>query len=81
MCVPLLTTAVTSVDVWCRYAELLWNAVLTFAPALLSVLFLATPIFATRQLTTMGVLLMVGLAIYSILFAINSSIHSYLVVK
>lgn len=65
----------------CRYVELLWNGLLCVAPAFLAVMFLCTPIFVERQLQAMAGVLLPGLLLYCVLFAVNSSVHSFLIVK
>jgi hypothetical protein len=65
----------------CRYVELLWNGLLVLAPTYLAVMFLGTPIFITHQLPAMTGVLVSGLLLYCVLFAINSSVHSFLIVK
>jgi hypothetical protein len=61
--------------------ELLWNGLLCIAPAFLAVMLLGTPIFLERQLTAMAAVLLPGLLLYCVLFAVNSSVHSFLIVK
>eukprot|EP00882_Tetradesmus_deserticola_P010869 GHRQ01011488.1.p1 GENE.GHRQ01011488.1~~GHRQ01011488.1.p1 ORF type:complete len:366 (+),score=173.70 GHRQ01011488.1:27-1100(+) len=64
-----------------KYVELLWNGLLCFAPAYMAVMLLGTPIFINRQLPAMAGVLLSGLLLYCVLFAVNSSVHSYLIVK
>ncbi|WIA38671.1 hypothetical protein OEZ86_001977 [Tetradesmus obliquus] len=64
-----------------KYVELLWNGLLCVAPAFLAVMFLCTPIFVERQLQAMAGVLLPGLLLYCVLFAVNSSVHSFLIVK
>jgi hypothetical protein len=61
--------------------ELLWNGLLCVAPAFLAVMLLSTPIFIDRQLQAMAGVLLPGLLFYCVLFAVNSSVHSFLIVK
>lgn len=67
--------------VLCRYVELLWNGLLILAPTYLAVVVLGTPIYITRQLPAMTGTLISGLLLYCVLFAVNSSVHSFLIVK
>jgi hypothetical protein len=66
---------------WLRYVELLWNGLLVLAPTYLAAMFLGTPIFITHQLPAMTGVLISGLLLYCVLFAVNSSVHSFLIVK
>jgi cell shape-determining protein MreD len=59
----------------------LWNGLLVLAPAWLAVMLLATPVFSGRQLPAMTGTLLGGLLLYCVLFAVNSSVHSFLIVK
>lgn len=65
----------------CRYVELLWNGLLVLAPTYLAVMLLGTPIFKSHALPAMTGVMMSGLLFYCVLFAVNSSIHSFLIVK
>lgn len=65
----------------CRHVELLWNGLLVLAPTYLAVMLLGTPIFTTHQLPAMTGTLISGLLLYCVLFAVNSSVHSFLIVK
>jgi hypothetical protein len=65
----------------CRYVELLWNGLLVLAPTYLAVMFLGTSIFIMHQLPAMTAVLVSGLMLYCVLLAINSSVHSFLIVK
>jgi hypothetical protein len=51
------------------------------APAFLAVMLLSTPIFVERQLQAMAGVLLPGLLLYCVLFAVNSSVHSFLIIK
>jgi hypothetical protein len=61
--------------------ELLWNAMLSIVPGVLAVLLLGTPIFSTHQVPAMTGVLVGGVLAYCLLFAVNSSVHSFLIVK
>lgn len=65
----------------CRYVQLLWNALLTLAPAFLALMLLVSPIFITHQLPAMTGVMIAGLLTYCVVFAVNSSVHSFLIVK
>lgn len=64
-----------------KYVELLWNALLALAPAFLAAMLLASPVFFSRDLPAMTGVMIAGLLVYCVLFAINSSVHSFLIVK
>jgi hypothetical protein len=77
------TLLIQDVPVAClhRYVELLWNGLLVLAPTYLAIMLLGTPIFITHQLPAMTGVLISGLLVYCVLFAVNSSVHSFLIVK
>lgn len=64
-----------------KYVELLWNGVLIICPTILAALVLGSNIFTTHMLPGMIAVLVVGLAGYCFVFAVNSSVHSYLIVR
>eukprot|EP00879_Flechtneria_rotunda_P003158 GHRR01003380.1.p1 GENE.GHRR01003380.1~~GHRR01003380.1.p1 ORF type:complete len:394 (+),score=103.63 GHRR01003380.1:590-1771(+) len=64
-----------------KYVELLWNGLLSLAPAFLALMLLASRIFTQHNLPAMIGAMVSGLIAYCLLFAINSSIHSYLIVR
>jgi hypothetical protein len=59
----------------------LWNGLLVLAPTYLAIMLLGTPIFINHQLPAMTGVLISGLLVYCVLFAVNSSVHSFLIVK
>jgi membrane protein implicated in regulation of membrane protease activity len=67
--------------VHCRYVELLWNGLLCLAPAFMALMLLASPVFIQHNMPAMVGVMVAGLIAYCLLFAINSSIHSYLIVR
>ncbi|GBF99579.1 hypothetical protein Rsub_12204 [Raphidocelis subcapitata] len=65
-----------------KYAAVLWSALLTAVPAVLGGIILGTPIFRRRSyLPAMTGTLMGGIFAFCVVFAVNSSIHSYLIVR
>jgi hypothetical protein len=60
---------------------LLWNALLVVAPAFLAVMLLGSPVFTSHQLPAMTGVMVAALLVYCVLFAVNSSVHSFLIVK
>jgi hypothetical protein len=64
-----------------KYVELLWNGVLIICPTILAALVLGSNIFTAHMLPGMIAVLVVGLAGYCFVFAVNSSVHSYLIVR
>lgn len=59
----------------------MWNGLLVLAPTYLAIMLLGTPIFINHQLPAMTGVLISGLLVYCVLFAVNSSVHSFLIVK
>jgi hypothetical protein len=64
-----------------KYVELLWNAVLAVVPAVLAAIILGSPLFVQHLLGAMVGVMVSGLAAYCFVFAVNSSVHSYLIVR
>ena len=64
-----------------KYVELLWNGVLITCPTLLAAIILGSDVFTGHELSGMIAVLVVGLAFYCFVFAVNSSVHSYLIVR
>jgi len=64
-----------------KLVQVLWNGVLTCVAAGLAVSFLATDVFTGHHLSQMVTVLVLGLATFCVVFAVNSSIHSYLIVR
>ena len=64
-----------------KLVQVLWNGTLTLVAAGLAVAFLGTPVFVGHHPTSMVIVLVIGLAVFCVVFAINSSIHSYLIVR
>jgi hypothetical protein len=64
-----------------RYVLLLWNSLLVLAPAFMAAMLLGSPVFLTHQLPAMTGVMVSGLLAYCVLFAVNSSVHSFLIVK
>eukprot|EP00955_Chlamydomonas_euryale_P069299 360397-Chlamydomonas_euryale.AAC.2 len=64
-----------------RYAGLLWCGVLVACPLYLGTTIEASDIFYGRDLGGMTAVLLSGLAFFCLVFAVNSSIHSYLIVR
>jgi hypothetical protein len=58
-----------------------WNALLVVPSTYLAVMLLGTPIFKSHELPAMTGVLVSGLLFYCVLFAVNSSVHSFLIVK
>lgn len=59
----------------------MWNALLVLAPTFLAVMLLGTPVFTSHQLPAMTGVMVSALLVYCLLFAVNSSVHSFLIVK
>ena len=59
-----------------RHATL-WGGLLAFSPALIAYLLWEFPV---TESIFIGPILMIGLGVFGVLFAINSSLHSYLIV-
>lgn len=64
-----------------KYVELLWNGILVACPTLLASLILGSSIFTSHSLPAMTAVLVTGLAFFCFVFAVNSSVHSYLIVR
>ena len=60
---------------------MLWNSVLTTVCVALALAFTSTNIYATRREPDMTGVLWGLLALFCLVFAVNSSIHSYLIVR
>eukprot|EP00798_Chlamydomonas_sp_ICE-L_P027496 gene27496-4805_t len=64
-----------------KYVALLWNILLVFCPLFLALSFQLSPeIEAGSQSATAGFLIS-GIGMFCFVFAVNSSVHSYLVVR
>jgi hypothetical protein len=64
-----------------KAVQVLWNATLTVVPACLSAALLGSDIFTGRHHDESVAVLLCGLAAFCVIFAVNSSIHSYLIVR
>ena len=67
-----------------KYVEILWGYFNCVPPLLLGLLVLVVPFFQDKERDQTGPMtgvMVAGIAFFAILFAINSSIHSYLVVR
>ena len=67
-----------------KYVEILWGYFNCVPPLLLGLLVLVVPFFQDKENDQTGPMtgvMVAGIAFFAILFAINSSIHSYLVVR
>ena len=67
-----------------KYVEILWGYFNCVPPMLLGLLVLVVPFFQDKERDQTGPMtgvMVAGIAFFAILFAINSSIHSYLVVR
>eukprot|EP00878_Enallax_costatus_P015890 GHUV01016656.1.p1 GENE.GHUV01016656.1~~GHUV01016656.1.p1 ORF type:complete len:571 (+),score=121.87 GHUV01016656.1:190-1902(+) len=64
-----------------KYVQILWNALLTLAPIFMALMLLVSPVFITHQLQAMTGVMIAGILVYCVLFAVNSSVHSFLIVK
>ena len=64
-----------------KAVQVLWNAILTVVPACLSAALLGSDIFTGRHHDESVAVLLCGLAAFCVIFAVNSSIHSYLIVR
>lgn len=64
-----------------KLVQVLWNAMLTVVPACLAAALLGSHIFTGHQHGASVAVLMCGLAAFCVIFAINSSIHSYLILR
>ena len=65
-----------------KQVQVLWNAILTVCPAGLAAALLGSDVFiGHRSHGDMVALLLCGLAAFCIVFAVNSAVHSYLIVR
>lgn len=64
-----------------KLVQVLWNTLLTAIPLTLALVFMFSDAFVGHQLTNMEAALCILLACFCVIFAINSSIHSYLIVR
>lgn len=62
-------------------AAMLWCAVLVVFPVFMGGMVQWSSTFESHDIRGMAALMIAGLAAFCVIFAINSSIHSYLVVK
>ena len=61
--------------------QMLWNAILTLCPAGLAAAVLGSDIFRSHTKGGMTAVLLAGLVAFCVVFAVNSSIHSYLILR
>ena len=65
-----------------KQVQVLWNAVLTVCPAGMAAALLGSNVFIGRESHgDMVALLLCGLAAFCVVFAVNSAVHSYLIVR
>jgi hypothetical protein len=64
-----------------KLVQVLWNAVLTGIPLVLTLLFATSEAFLSHELASMEGAICSLLTCFCVVFAINSSIHSYLIVR
>mmetsp|Transcript_58044 Transcript_58044/g.138171 ORF Transcript_58044/g.138171 Transcript_58044/m.138171 type:complete len:615 (+) Transcript_58044:85-1929(+) len=66
-----------------KWVEVVWGWINCLPPGLLGILILSSPAFTNEVQDETGMLatMIAGIAAFAIIFAINSSIHSYLVVR
>ena len=64
-----------------KYVQVLWNGALTVVPACMAAALLGSDIFTGHHHGAMVAVLLCGLATFCVIFAVNSSIHSYLIVR
>jgi len=62
-----------------KYVALLWNWALVACPAYMAAVLLGSDIFVKHQMGGMIATLLIGLLAFCVVFAINSSVHSYLI--
>ena len=64
-----------------KAVQVLWNGALTAVPAALAAVFLGSPVFTQGEQGAKVAVLLAGLAAFCVLFAVNSAVHSYLIVR
>ncbi len=64
-----------------KYVELLWCSLLAAPAVFMAAMLFGSPIFIERQLAAMEGVVVAGLLVYCVIFAVNSSVHSYLIVR
>lgn len=64
-----------------KWGEVLWNALLTACPLWIGAVILGSDLFYGRNVPGMAAVLLSGMALFAAVFAVNSAIHSYLIVK
>lgn len=64
-----------------KYAAVLWNTALTATPLFMALMIEASAIFTSHDVPAMTGTMIGGLGAFCLLFAVNSSIHSYLIVR
>ncbi|KAI8476376.1 MAG: hypothetical protein J3K34DRAFT_463952 [Monoraphidium minutum] len=64
-----------------KYVALLWDAALVLCPSYLAAIVLGSDIFTRRDVPAMAGALMPGLFAFCAVVAVNSSVHSYLIVR
>lgn len=64
-----------------KQVQVLWNAALTAVPAALAAVFLGSPVFTRGAQGAKVAVLLAGLAAFCVVFAVNSAVHSYLIVR
>lgn len=64
-----------------KLVQVLWNGVMTTIPAALAAVILGSSLFTSRNVPAMEATLIAALAVFCVVFAVNSSVHSYLIVR
>ncbi len=64
-----------------KAVQVLWNGILTICPAGLAAALLGSDIFTGQHQGAMVAVLICGLAAFCVVFAVNSAVHSYLIVR
>eukprot|EP00892_Ulva_mutabilis_P010082 jgi/Ulvmu1/7446/UM036_0108.1 len=64
-----------------KFVALLWAAALLIVPGLLGPIILASDAFGDRDTDAMTAILVSFLAVFCFIFAVNSAVHSYLVLR
>ncbi len=64
-----------------KYVELLWNGILVVCPAVMAAVLLGSNVFEAREYGGMVATVLIILLAFCAIFAVNSSVHSYLIVR
>eukprot|EP00553_Chaetoceros_curvisetus_P011853 CAMPEP_0204639162 /NCGR_PEP_ID=MMETSP0717-20131115/41964_1 /ASSEMBLY_ACC=CAM_ASM_000666 /TAXON_ID=230516 /ORGANISM="Chaetoceros curvisetus" /LENGTH=387 /DNA_ID=CAMNT_0051659163 /DNA_START=121 /DNA_END=1284 /DNA_ORIENTATION=- len=64
-----------------KFTEILWGVINCMPTLIMCIVMAFAPAFENHDLTTMTVYFIIVIVFFAIIFAINSSIHSFLVVK